>query len=142
MFSFFKSSKKHSPIESPEVSDAPVPTLPDPDDFVLIEQRSRQVTPSNPYQQSGNNVYPLIGSGSSYPQPNSSATTPIKRQDSATAFHFLQGVPFKLSNSLTGVDSTEVMRIQVDEILASLTRRLDFVNDYEFTLEQNTISVS
>lgn len=133
MFSFFKSSKKHSPIESPEVSDAPVPTLPDPDDFVLIEQRSRQVTPSNPYQQSGNNVYPLI---------NSSATTPIKRQDSATAFHFLQGVPFKLSNSLTGVDSTEVMRIQVDEILASLTRRLDFVNDYEFTLEQNTISVS
>lgn len=144
MFSFFKSSKKHSPVESPESSDAAVPTQSDPDDYVLIEQRSRQYpSNNNPYAQSANNVYPMLGgngNGPPYTVPNGVAGSTgqtIKRQESV-AFHYLQGVPFKLSSEIaTGGDSTEIMRIQVDEILASLTRRLDFASDYEFTLEQS-----
>lgn len=143
MFSFFKSSKKHSPVESPDSSNEVVAPSSSQqqqdDDFILVEGRRQ---PVNPFQQSGG-VYPSLGGASAYGGnfggPHSSAG-PVKRQDS-NAFHYLQGVPFKLSSEIdTGADPTEVQRIQVDEILASLTRMLEMSADYEFKLEQSTVS--
>lgn len=147
MFSFFKSNKKHSPVESPDSSDevvAPSPSQQQDDDFIMIEGRNRR-QPLSPYQQSGG-VYPSLDGTGAYggniggPYP-SSHPGPVKRQDSNANFHYLQGVPFKLSSEIdTGADSTEVQRIQVDEILASLTRMMEMSADYEFKLEQSTVS--
>lgn len=147
MFSFFsKSSKKHSPVESPDSNDEVVaPSQQQEEDFIMIEGRNRR-QPLNPYQQSGG-VYPSLDGTSAYggnigvPHPNNAHPGPVKRQDSNANFHYLQGVPFKLSSEIdTGADSTEVQRIQVDEILASLTRMMEMSADYEFKLEQTTVS--
>lgn len=146
MFSFFKSSKK--PVESPDSSDevvAPSPSQQQEDDFIMIEGRNRR-QPLNPYQQQSGGVYPSLDNntsayGGNVIGPHPSSQTAVRRQDSNANFHYLQGVPFKLSSEIdTGADSTEVQRIQVDEILASLTRMMEMTADYEFKLEQSTLS--
>lgn len=153
MFSFFKSSKKASPSDTPDDPPADgggggASQQSNPEDFVLIggnrPQSSNDSYPPNGFGSSG--MYPslgghiggLYGGGGGYGGDRTSGTPQqVRRQDSSVNFHYLQGVPFKLANEIsTGGDSTEIERIQVDAMLASLTRTLDFSSDYEFKLEQ------
>lgn len=125
MFSFFRSSKKPSPAESAENSDAAsAASLPASisDDYVMIEQRNRQPQP-DPHQQaaSGGGVYPSLG-----PDGPTAGNRSLQRGQSET-FSYLQGVPFKLSPDIrtNDADPTEVTRYEVDQILANMTRAMD-----------------
>lgn len=157
MFSFFK-SKKPSPTDSTEFEHSiPGPdTTIDRDGFTVINPLNPHHSPyqHNQYQQQGgggasNFVYPnLGGGGGSNPLSplrfgsGGSATPnqqPTPESPSAT-FHYLQGVPFKLSAELNTSDTTEVSRLQIDEILAYLTRTFELSGDYEFRLEHTLVA--
>lgn len=54
--------------------------------------------------------------------------------------NYLHGVPFKLASELSTGDSDEIMKIQVDDILAIITSKLGVENDYDFGLERSIIA--
>lgn len=141
MFSFFK-SKKHSPTASPEYDPIPGPdTRPstaDQDGFTVINPSPHR---HNPHQRnSGDNfVYPTLGLGGGGVTDNGGSTNVTLDSPSAT-FHPLQGVPFKIAAELKDDDTTEVCRLQIDEILAYLTRTFELSGDYEFRLERAIIA--
>lgn len=118
MFSLFRSKK--SPRASPE----PEPE-PESDNFVLVSDRH----PFSPNTQPQTSLYPLVNP----------AATPISDNQSQPV-PYLQDVPFKLSSDLTEGDSTEAFQMQVDEILAKLTRWNSVEEDYDFVLERSLIS--
>lgn len=133
MFSFFK-TKKPSPSSSPE-SD-PIPSA---DEFVLVD-------PKNPYPPAN------TGSGSLYPNFDQAfggnyppATIPTQPTSSNTEnmhnVHYLHGVPFKLSSELSTGDSNEITKIQIDDILAIITSKMEVSQvDYDFGLERSLIA--
>lgn len=134
MFSFFKSSKKHSPRSSPEPDEQH--SIPGPDsDFVLVND--------NTHKNSNNaGVDGVAGTGQGnllYPFGNININIPKKTQQDCPV-HYLHGVPFNLSTELTVGDSTEITRIQVDEILAFITRIIQNSNEYEFKQERSIVS--
>lgn len=70
--------------------------------------------------------------------PATSATSPVmqRQQSEGSSFSYLHGVPFKLSSeirvdgcSTTLEDRAELWRIEVDQILANMTRVLNVCND-------------
>lgn len=135
MFSFFK-SKKPSPSSSPESE----PTGSGPasgTDFVVIEQRD----PTQP------SLYPAFGPYG-YPTPSNlpaapttQPTTTTTTSDSTQYTNYLHGVPFKLSSELTTTDSSEITKIQIDDILSMITSRMHMPKpDYDFALERSTIA--
>lgn len=126
MFSFFRSSKKSSPVESPENSDASPASV--GNDFIIIGDRNPK--PYSYPTPTGGGVYPSLGpSGANGPAASTSKSNMV-RQDSET-ISYLQGVPFQLSPSIRRADEdpTEVWRIEVDQILANMTRAMDLVTD-------------
>lgn len=148
MFSFFKSSKKTSPSgDDPPSDGGSAVSSPshqnNPDGFVMVGGSGPQ---SSLNGGGGTGMYPSLGGNYSggYGGPAAS-TTPqhVKRQDSLVNFHYLEGVPFKLANEIsTGGDATEIERIQVDAMLAMLTRTLHYSSDYEFKLEQEVTATT
>lgn len=121
MFSIFRSKKSPppSPIPGPDTS-------PESDNFVMIDDRN------NLQPNSTTGLYPLFdastnsGSGSGHNEMQ-----PV---------HYLQGVPFKLSPEISEGDSTQVYQMQVDEILAKLTRWNSVEEDYDFMLERSLVA--
>lgn len=153
MFSFFK-SKKPSPTEFEHAIPGPDTTAIDHDGFTVISPSNPQ-QPSpyhyNQYQQSGGNnnfVYPNLGGGGGTVSPLSihsggnrnTTNQQITPESPSATFHYLQGVPFKISAELNDSDSTEVSRLQIDEILAFLTRTFELSGDYEFRLEHTLVA--
>lgn len=127
MFSFFRSSKKSSPVESPEISDANIS-----DDYVLIGQQQDRTHPDQ-FPNAG--IYPSFGPGGPIgpgtqhqpPSDGSSERGKMQRQHSEV-FSYLQGVPFKLSPLIRTAgdsDPMEVWSFEVDQILANMTRAMD-----------------
>lgn len=139
MFSFFK-SKKSSPPSSPESERAN-----GTNDFVVVDPN---VGNQNASFQGTPNMYPSFSQGFPYPPGNNATTNPIPTQPSANTnndspqhMHYLHGVPFKLSSELSTGDSNEIMKIQVDDILAIITSKLEVSqNDYDFGLERSIIA--
>lgn len=121
MFSLFRSKK--SPRASPEPIPGPDASTPESDNFVIVENRNQP----NPQPQTG--LYPLFD-----PATNS-------RSDTQTQpVHYLQGVPFKVSPDLSEGDGTQAFQVQVDEILAKLTRWNSVEEDYDFMLERSLVA--
>ncbi|KAG4078151.1 hypothetical protein HA402_002203 [Bradysia odoriphaga] len=118
MFSLFRSKK--SPRASPE----PEPGV-ESDNFVMVDDRN----PFKPNSQPQTNLYPLVN-------PASTSTSDNQPQP----VHYLQDVPFKLSSDLTEGDTAEAFQMQVDEILAKLTRWNSIEEDYDFVLERSLVS--
>lgn len=116
MFSIFRSKK--SPRDSPEPE-------PESNNFVVVDDRNL----FKPNPQPPTNLYPLV---------NPSATSISDNQTQPV--HYLQDVPFKLSSDLTEDDATEAFQMQVDEILAKLTRWNSVEEDYDFVLERSLVS--
>lgn len=142
MFSFFK-SKKPSPSSSPESEPMSGPPSGPPNDFVLIENRNDR--PAQP------GLYPSFGPSPSqpyaYPAPSYPPTMPAT-QPTATAADthptsYLHGVPFKLSSDLSTNDTSEITKIQIDDILSTITSKMHVSRpDYDFALERSTIAQS
>lgn len=132
MFSFFK-TKKSSPPSSPELD--PIPS--GSNDFVVVDQRGPN-SDSNPRP-----LYPNFGgefSGSSnMVPPLPGGRPPLMHSDSVQA-NYINGVPFKLSPGISTGDSDEITRIQVDDILALITSKMEITkDDYDFTLERSLL---
>lgn len=139
MFSFFK-SKISGPPSSPESERAN-----GTNDFVVVDP---SVGNPNPSFQGTPNMYPNFNQAFPYqpgnnPAANSSPTQPPPNtnNDSPQHTNYLHGVPFKLSPELSTGDSNEIMKIQVDDILAIITSKLEVSqNDYDFGLERSIIA--
>lgn len=122
MFSFFK--KKPSPPSSPEPD--PIPGH----GFVVVDPK-----PNEP-----NALYPNFdGNFGGGPAPAIPARSPVAVNTAPV--HYLHGVPFKLSSELSTGDSNEIMKIQVDDILAIITSKMETADkDYDFGLEKSVIT--
>lgn len=139
MFSFFK-SKKPSPSSSPESE--PIGSGPaSGTDFVVVEKRD----PTQP------GLYPSFDPSRTpygYPTrshlpaaPSTQPTTTTTSSDNTQNTNYLHGVPFKLSSELTATDSSEITKIQIDDILTMITSRMHMPKpDYDFALERSTIA--
>lgn len=145
MFSFFRSSKKTSPTGSADTVATPTNDA----DFVVVPQPNQQ--PPAPY----GNMYPSFtpggtvqfgsigGGGGAAAAPTTSPSdgggigsgtghgAAVNRQLSDGSFSYLQGVPFKLSADIqvpgvgSQADRSDIWRIEVDQILANMTRAVD-----------------
>lgn len=130
MFSFFK-GKKSSPPSSPE-SD-PIPSA---SDFVVVDPNAGSNPNTTP-------LYPNFGGQFSGPSnvipPLPGGRPPLQHSDSVQQ-NYINGVPFKLSAELSTGDSDEITRIQIDDILAIITSKMDITKeDYDFTLERSLL---
>lgn len=132
MFSFFKTKSKSSPPSSPE-SD-PIPSA---NDFVVVD----------PNAPSGPNIKPLYPNfGGQFSGGPSNVVSPlpggrpILQHSDSVQLNYINGVPFKLSSELSTGDSDEITRIQIDDILAVITSKMDIAKeDYDFTLERSIL---
>jgi len=128
MFSFFK-SKKPSPPSSPEPE--PIPG-PNGDGFVVVNPR--------PDEQPKPSLYPNFD-GNFGPVPNQNVPGRPSTGGNSPPVNYLSGVPFKLSSELSIGDSNEIMKIQVDDILAIITSKMQMEDkSYDFGLERSVIS--
>lgn len=130
MFSFFK-NKKSSPPSSPE-SD-PIPSA---SDFVVVDPKGGSDPNTKP-------LYPNFGGQFSGPSnvvpPLPGGRPPLLHSDSVQ-LNYINGVPFKLSPEISTGDSDEITRIQVDDILAIITSKMEITKeDYDFTLERSLL---
>lgn len=143
MFSFFRSSKKTSPTGSSDTVATPTNDA----DYVVVPQPSQPPAPSAnsggmypSFTPGGTVQFGSIGGGApatpSTPSDGvigsgSGHGAAVNRQLSDGSFSYLQGVPFQLSADIrvAGVgsqaDRTDLWRIEVDQILANMTRAVD-----------------
>lgn len=136
MFSFFK-NKKPSPPSSPELD--PIPGPNSANDFVVVNPR-----PGDP----SGSLYPDFNRHFGQPIPNSGTTSgsgsgsgsPTK-DPSSNHPNYLHGVPFKLNSELSCGDSDEINKIQIDDILTSITAKMEVTKqDYDFSLERSIVA--
>lgn len=146
MFSFFK-TKKPSPSSSPE-SD-PIPSA--SNDFEIVNPQGPGARPNTapyPYAAYPYPIYPNfdnVGNPSQYPPalPNLPNRPPLQHSESVSSSNYLSGVPFKLSPQLSTGNANEILRIQVDDILASIASKIYITQlDYDFSLERSIIQQS
>ncbi|CAD7091314.1 unnamed protein product [Hermetia illucens] len=127
--------KKKSPDTPPEEAD-PIPShnVPQPasggDEFIFVEKKD----PAEPQPPPSGSMYPTIPPGPFHPGHHGHGGLP--RQDTLPP-PYLQGVPFKLSPELSSGDSYETIQMELDGILAMMTRQLHFNTEYDFTLERS-----
>lgn len=142
MFSFFK-TKKPSPSSSPE-SDP----IPSGNDFVIVDQRQGGADPSKPQHQAPYPIYPNFDQHfSGYPgvppmppMPMYPVRPTLQHSDSVQNTTYVHDIPFKLSPQISMGNSDEITRIQVDDILASITSKMQLTQiDYDFTLERSLL---
>lgn len=136
MFSFFK-SKKPSPPSSPESDPIPGPGH----GYVIVDPN--QPPPQPPV----NSMYPNFdGHFRAAPPPPMgpyaiNPTVNPKSEPGSPIINNLHGVPFKLSSQLSTGDSNEITKIQIDDILAMITAKLEMSrDDYDFGLERSIIA--
>lgn len=116
MFSLFRSKK--SPRASPEPGQ-------EADNFVIVQDPN----PFPPNTQPQTGLYPLVDPAS---LPSGDA--------SSAPVHYLQDVPFKLSSDLTEGDATQAFQMQLDEMIARMSRWNSIEEDYDFMLERSLVA--
>lgn len=136
MFSFFK-SKKPSPPSSPELD-----PIPGPDSGYVVVDPARNPDPNQPRP---NSMYPNFDGHFGVPPPTGPyAVNPSvspKKELSSPYISYLHGVPFKLSSELSTGDTNEITKIQIDDILALITSKMEVSgNEYDFGLERSIIA--
>lgn len=138
MFSFFK--KKTSPPSSPEQS--PIPTRDRDNDYVVVgDPRNRDPNLPQPLPQS--TLYPNFDRNFGLPQNISNPIPPPGQGVPASPpiVNYMHGIPFKLSTELSFGNTDEITKIQVDDILALITSKLEVKeDDYDFGLERSIIN--
>lgn len=131
MFSFFK-TKKSSPSSSPESE-----PIPSGSEFVMVDPNKGGADPS------ANPLYPNFNQQFGYPSgipPALPTRPPLQHSESVHSANYINGVPFKLSPEISTGDTEEITRIQVDDILALITSKMEITQvDYDFTLERSLL---
>lgn len=130
MFSFFSSKlKKSSPTEDITPTESP-------DDYIFVDKRSPDPAPPN-------SIYPSVPQPMYPPQmpgyPMGGGFERTTSLDSSNQ-HCLDGVPFQLSPQLSTKDSYDIIQLQVDGILAALTKQMQMEGDYTFKLEKEILN--
>lgn len=140
MFSFFK-TKKTSPSSSDE---DPIPSASSDFEIVNPMPGGSQPNPNTaPYPSYPYPIYPNFnnsGNPSVSPYPPALPTRPQLQHSDSVNYSYLSGVPFKLSPKLSKGNNSEIVKMQLDEILASITSKMYITQlDYDFTLERSIL---
>lgn len=145
MFSIFgKRKPAETPAEDPIQGpiDGPRPGSSAGDDFVIIERKPAvdpnplapgSMYPPMPPAGYGALPYPMLGPRAG----QSPAKLPGGTQGPV---NYLQDIPFELAPGLAGKDSYASTQMQVDSILALLTRQMsmdELAEEYTFALERS-----
>ncbi|XP_068159327.1 uncharacterized protein [Drosophila tropicalis] len=150
MFSIFG---KRKPAETPTEEAIQGPTEPPKatsgDEFVFVERKS-DTDPQPSTTTGGGMMYPpmptAIYGASALPYPPTIGAAGSKQSPTADGggssgpIHYLQDVPFELSPQLASKDSLNGTQMQVDSILALLTRQIsvdELAEEYTFALERS-----
>ncbi|KAH8235675.1 hypothetical protein KR032_005077 [Drosophila birchii] len=143
MFSIFGKRKPaetptEEPIQGP--ADAPRPGATTGDDFVFVERKPGAAAASGsmypPMPPAGYLPYPPM------PGPRASGQVPGAGRQSGPV-NYLQDIPFELAPGLASKDSYASTQMQVDSILALLTRQMsvdELAEEYTFVLERSVQS--
>lgn len=131
MFSFFLPKKKSSPTED-------APAAESADDYIFVEKKSPSDPPRAP--PNNNSVYPEVPQTVYLPQIPGYPMSGFGRATSVESSnqHFLDGVPFELSPQLSS-KAYDIVQLQVDGILAALTKQMQMEGDYTFKLEKEIL---
>ncbi|XP_053947992.1 uncharacterized protein LOC128856702 [Anastrepha ludens] len=146
MLSFFSKKKPDPPPEEP-IQGPTDPTQTNEggggDDFIFVERKTSENDPARPPTQ-GMGMYPPIpptfGMNRFSGQPAYPPTTSVAGgYNNATPVPYVQGIPFELAPQLSTKCDFEVTQLQVDSILALLTRQMsvDETEEYNFALERS-----
>ena len=134
MLSFF--SKKKQSLETPEfIQGSDSQTNNDGDDFIFVEKKPTDAGPSQIAP-----LYPPVPPGfGSANLPYPGYNHPAARADNTNNLPvpYVQGVPFELSPHLCSKTTFDITQLQVDGILAYMTRQMSVEEDYNFALERS-----
>ncbi|XP_017474154.1 PREDICTED: uncharacterized protein LOC108364816 [Rhagoletis zephyria] len=146
MLSFFSKKKPDSPPV--EVIQGPAdPTQSNEsgggDDFIFVERKTSDNDPARLPTQ-GMGMYPpmppTFGMGK-FPGPPvyPSTSSAASGCDTTAPVPYVQGIPFELAPQLSTKSDFEITQLQVDSILALLTRQMsvDENEEYNFALERS-----
>ncbi|XP_067634898.1 uncharacterized protein [Eurosta solidaginis] len=145
MLSFFAKKKQSVDISPEEAIQGPAdPTQTNDggcgsDDFIFVERKP--LDDHSKLSSQGMVIYPPMPS---IPWGRLPAQTPgylpkYSGSDNATPVPYVHGVPFQLAPQLSSKSDFEVTQLQVDSILALLTRQMsiDETEEYNFALERS-----
>lgn len=134
MFSFFKSSHKKSPVNSPIASPSDPRRAQD-----HIQSQSDDFEVVNPGIPQRGNIYPNVDSfGNPHqPKPAQSPAHPFQRSFSIHQIPYYQGVPFKLSAGLSTNSAGDVFEYKLKEIQQQIEQSMKYPTDYAFSLERS-----
>ncbi|XP_075156460.1 uncharacterized protein LOC142229767 [Haematobia irritans] len=145
MFSFF--TKKSQNSDSPVIQGPSSSTdQQGADDFIFVEKKGQ---PNDPPQHPHRPVYPSMPAAPygtpypryQYPGPPGVAPNTANSTNSLHPVPYVQDIPFVLAPQLCTKTTFDNTQMQVDGILAFLTRQMsvDAQEEYNFTLEQNVL---
>lgn len=138
MFGFFgKKKPAESPTDEPIQGQADATRQNNGDDFIFVERKSDADPPA---PGGGRIMYPPMPQSAYGPMPYPPAIP--ARQTMGTGpinapINYLQDIPFELSPQLKTKDRFSGTQVEVDAILAFLTRQMSVADDYTFTLERS-----
>uniref|UniRef100_A0A0A1WKV9 MDS1 and EVI1 complex locus protein EVI1-B n=1 Tax=Zeugodacus cucurbitae TaxID=28588 RepID=A0A0A1WKV9_ZEUCU len=146
MLSFFSKKRQDTDSSAEEAIQGPTDSTQaneGGDDFIFIERKTSDHDPTKSAAQ-GVGMYPPIppsfGMGRFPGQPiYPPMSNVVHASDNVSPVPYVQGVPFELAPQLSTKCEFEVTQLQVDSILALLTRQMsvDENEEYNFALERS-----
>ncbi|XP_055837074.1 uncharacterized protein LOC129905585 [Episyrphus balteatus] len=136
MLSFF-SKKKPSPETPPGEITMKGPSEGNGEEFIIVENQ-HPGGPPPPFH----NPTPMMPL---YPYPPTSFGLPPSNNNPSNSMQnnpvpYIMGIPFNLSPQLCTKTSFEVTQMEVDGILALMTKQMQLESDYDFKLERGILS--
>lgn len=137
MLSFF-SKKKQSPETTPGDITIQGPAEGNVEGFVVVDNQHPGTHQSSTFPKA-NQMMPL------YPYPPTSFGVEVNQGNcnsntNQTPVPYIMGIPFKLSSQLCSKTSFEVTQMEVDGILALMTKQMQLENEYDFKLERGILN--
>ncbi|EDV92234.1 uncharacterized protein LOC6565928 [Drosophila grimshawi] len=141
MFSLFgKRKPADTPTEEAIQGPSDVPKQSNGDDFIFVDRK----TDVDPVTAPGGMMYPPMPPSAygplPYPPPHGARTAMGPHQNLNAPISYVQDIPFELAPQLASKDRFSGTQMQVDGILAFLTRQLSvdaLAEEYTFTLERS-----
>lgn len=131
MFSSLFGKRRSSPVED---ETPPIPGPRSDEGFEIVD-------PTSPRGGMYPNVSGVTAPLQPYPQrPAPPAPVPAFRTNIDQTFHYLQGVPFKLSRELEMASNKDAFATEIGDLLAFLTSKVNMSGyDYNFSTEKGVL---